>query len=407
MAFTNVLPGTTIYPELRLRWAPTTKPTDGSQTYVDITSRLKGWTWKYGRNDELGVFEAGSGSVLLDNSDRAFDPSYTASPYYGNVKPRKMFELVARWNAVEYPVFVAYAQGFPQEWPSATQTGGQVLVSLVGGEALLNTYDLVVGFTRSAELSGARIDAVLTEVGIPAGLQDTDTGTVMIDAITVDQPGTSALSYARSVAADSEFGQLFAAKDGKLTFHDRQRRLNASILHTFSDVGGGHRYDTEFKTAWDDAYLANYVRVDGAADTDPGIAENAASQLDYVTVTKTMSSRLSDYNDREALANYVVSRYAQPLQRAPALPLQGARAPSTQWPVILDLEVSDRIRIRQFDGSAVPIVLTQNVEGIRHTCKPGGPWLTEVATSPADISVYWTLGTAGKSELQSTTLLAP
>lgn len=408
MAFTPVLPGSVNYPEVLLEWAPTSKPTDASQTWVDITTRLRDWEWGYGRNDELARFEAGTGYVLLDNRDRALDPTFNASPWFGNIKPRKMFRLRYRYNSIIYPGFVAYARGFPQQWPAAG-ADSIVKVDLVDAFAILQGIDLVTGFTRGVERSDLRIAAVLDAVGIPAALRDLDVGAVDVAALTVTDTGTSGLDHARSVAADAEFGTLFVAKDGKVTFHNRGRRLNASSLWTFTDNPGGlRRYAPDMEPAFDETYLWNYLTVAGPhVDDVAATSSDAASELDYHTVVRPVSSPLANFNDRQALADYEIDLYAQPSLRAPSLPLQGASSPALMWPAILDLEVSDRVTVDRFATSADPMSFVQNVEGIRHTCRPGGPWLTTVATSPADATAYWQLEVSGKSELDNTTVVAP
>lgn len=407
MAFTNVLPGSTRYPEIRLRWAPTTQPTDASQTFTDITDRWRGWDWGYGRNDELARFEAGTGSVLLDNSDRALDPSFNAGTWFGNIKPRKVFELVAKWATVEHPVFVAYARGFPQSYPAAG-FDSVVKVDLVDAFAILQGVDLVIGFTRGAELTGARITAVLDAIGVPAALRDIDAGTVIVDAITIDSPGTSGLDHAKQIAIDSEGGQLFVAKDGKVTFHDYDRRLSGSSAHTFTDAAGATLgYGLGFEPAFDETYLWNYIRATGAlGDETAQVTEDTASQDDYFKLTKTISTQLVSGSDVKQVADRYALRYAQPELRAPALSMQGAGSPTARWPVILDLEVSDRITVTRFTGAADPMSLVQNVEGIRHSCTPGGPWMTSVATSPADTREYFTLNHATLGELNSGNALA-
>jgi hypothetical protein len=391
MPFTSVLPGSKAYPELRLRWAPTTQPTDSAQTYVDITDRLRDWSWGYGRNDELARFEAGSGHVVLDNSDRYLDPSFNAGPWYGNIKPRRMFELVARWAGVEYPVFVAYARGFPQSWPG----GGKdavVRIDLVDAFALLQGVDLVVGFTRAAETSGERIAAVLDTISVPAALRDLDDGSVAVASIDVTSPGTSGLDHAKAVAIDTEGGQLFVAKDGKVTFHDYLRRLNAASLWTFTDRPGAPlAYGADFAPDFDEAYLWNFIRATGADGDDTAhTAEDASSQDDYHTLTKTLATQLISGSEIQQLADRFALRYAQPDLRAPQMAVSGAGNPAARWPVLLDLEISDRITVRRFADSADPMELVQNVEGIRHACRPGGPWVTTIVTSPADTRSYFT-----------------
>lgn len=406
MSFTPVVPGSAAYPDVMLEWAPTTQPTAASQTYVDITSRLRDWSWGYGRNDELSQFNPGTGYVLLDNSDRKLDPSYAAGTWYGNIKPRKAFRLQYRYGGVTYPGFVAYAKGFPQQWPAAGYDN-VVRVDLVDAFALLQGLDLVTGFTRPVETSDARIAAVLDAVGVPAGLRALDAGSATVAAISVTASGTSGLDHARSVAADSEFGALFVAKDGKVTFHNRQRRLNASSLYTFTDQpGAALQYGFGLEPAWDDVYLWNYFRVTGpGVDDVAATSTDAAATLDYYPIVRSVSSQLDKFNDRQALADYQKLLYAQPALRALSLPLNGAVNPATMWPTILSLEVSQRATIKRF-ATGTPMTLVQNVEGIRHSCKPGGPWLTTVPTSPADTNAYWQLEVAGKSELNNTTAVA-
>lgn len=405
MAWTPVLPGSVNYPEILLEWAPTTPPRD-TPVWVDITDRLREWSWGYGRNDELTRFEAGTGSVVLDNRDRAFDPSYDAGTWFGEIKPRRMFRLRARWDSVIYPVFVAYARGFPQTYP-ALGADSLVKVDLVDAFAILQAVDLVVGFSRPAETTGERIDAVLSFIAVPAALQDTDAGTVTVDAVNITSPGTSGLDHAKQVALDSEMGQLFVAKDGKVTFHDYNRRLNASSLHTFTDdPAGALRYGAGFEPAYDETYWWNYIRVTGADNENAYTAEDATSRAEDFTITKPVSTQLVNASELQQDAERYALRYGQPQLRLPALPLTGANNPDALWPVILDLEVSDQIMVERFATSADPMTFVQNVEGIRHSCSPGGPWVTTVPTSPADTASYFTLDDPVLGELDAGNVLA-
>lgn len=164
-----------VWPTFTLEWAPASGPLVESPAWVDITDRLLEWEWSYGRNDETGEFEAGQGSLLLDSKDRAFDPSYTAGPWYGNIKPRRQFRMTTEWAGVTYPVFRAHARGFPQQYPS--ETNKTVRVQLADLLALLQAVDLdALGFNRPPELSTDRLDAVLDEADIPAGFRDYDPG---------------------------------------------------------------------------------------------------------------------------------------------------------------------------------------------------------------------------------------
>lgn len=393
MAFTNVLPGSGVYPDLLLEWAPTTKPTDAVQTYVDITSRLRDWQWGYGRNDELGQIEAGGGSITLSNSDRAFDANYSGGPWFGNIKPRKMFRLRAQWAGVTYPVFVAYARGFPLTYIDGN--GDSVVkIQLVDAQAILQAYSLAVGFTRSVERVDVRIGAALDSINFPAALRALDVGTVDVDALTVTSD-TSALAHVRDIAQNAEGAPFFFAKDGTATFHNYTRRLNAASRFTFSDVlGAAYPYGLDVEPVRDDNYLWNFASVSGVGSNTAAVAQNAASQLDYHPLTKVLSTQLVHGSDLEQMAGRIVAIYAQPLDRLPQLSLNGAMKPSSLWPAILGMEISDRITWQRQPldandaviGSAMS--LRMNVEGVRHVCKAGGPWTTVLPLSPADTRAY-------------------
>jgi hypothetical protein len=401
------VPGPPQYPSVVLRWAPGSKPSQAIQTWVDITSRCREWQWQYGRNDELDTPEPGRGYVLLDNRDRVFDPSNTGGTWYGNIKPRKMFEMQYSYGGTAYPGFIAYARGFPQEWP-ANGADATVRVDLVDALSVLNGTDLIVGFSRPEEDTGSRIAAVLDTVGIPDALRDIDTGTVMTAAFDVTDSGVSALSHAQRVTADED-GQLFAAKDGKVTFHNRHRRLNAASLHTFSDAPSASlRYTPALQAPFDDTYLWSSIYVSGPNSTDTaGTATDSSSFADYLQLVRTISSTLPTEPERTALAQYHLNRYKQPALRAAQIEMKGASNPTSLWPVLLDLEISDQITIQRFATGGTIMTLVQNIEGIGHAARPGGPWVTTVQTSPADTNSYWVLESATRGSIDSVNLLAP
>ena len=61
----------------------------GASSWLDITSYVQAVNITRGRSRELDKFEAGSFSITLNNRSRAFDPTYTSSPFYGYVVPRR------------------------------------------------------------------------------------------------------------------------------------------------------------------------------------------------------------------------------------------------------------------------------------------------------------------------------
>lgn len=73
---------------------------------------------KRGRQRELDKFNPGEFSVVLDNTDRRFDPTNTSSPYHPNVVPNKRIRIKATHptTSVEYPVIDGYVDSWPPAW---------------------------------------------------------------------------------------------------------------------------------------------------------------------------------------------------------------------------------------------------------------------------------------------------
>lgn len=92
--------------------------TDPNATPVwsDISDRMYGFTVNRGRQRELDRFSAGRLSLTLNNEDRAFDPTYTSSPYYPNVVPMRRIKIQATAGGVTYDVFTGYVDSWNQQY---------------------------------------------------------------------------------------------------------------------------------------------------------------------------------------------------------------------------------------------------------------------------------------------------
>lgn len=67
-----------------------------------------------GRQQELDRYQAGTCELLLDNDDRAYDPTHTASPIYGYVRPMRRVAVAATYAGTTYPLFTGYADRWTQ-----------------------------------------------------------------------------------------------------------------------------------------------------------------------------------------------------------------------------------------------------------------------------------------------------
>lgn len=102
---------------------------NGYQLYVelyttswqDITSYVRSVDMQRGRSTELDTFQPGTLSMVLDNSDRRFDPTYTSSPYNGYIVPRAQVRV--RVEVLTLTVAVLFT-GRVSSWPQTYDLGG-------------------------------------------------------------------------------------------------------------------------------------------------------------------------------------------------------------------------------------------------------------------------------------------
>lgn len=88
----------------------------GSTTWSDVSAYVRAISTKRGRDNELGMFSAGTMQVTLSNADRRFDPNYTSSPYSPNVLPMRRIRFRATYSATTYDEWSGFVDDWPQEY---------------------------------------------------------------------------------------------------------------------------------------------------------------------------------------------------------------------------------------------------------------------------------------------------
>jgi len=61
--------------------------------FYDVTEYAEAITIRRGKSRLLDKFEAGTLNVVFNNTNRYFDPTYTASPFFGNIVPRREIRI--------------------------------------------------------------------------------------------------------------------------------------------------------------------------------------------------------------------------------------------------------------------------------------------------------------------------
>jgi hypothetical protein len=136
-----------------------------------VTSRVRSLSISRGKNRDLDRFNSGSLSVEFNNTDRAFDPLYTASPFAGNIVPRRDVRVLADGTA-QYV-------GKVTDWNLGYDPSGQSIAELQASDAFtFLAQQVLTPGTASVQSSGARVSAVLDmeSVDWPTADRVIDTG---------------------------------------------------------------------------------------------------------------------------------------------------------------------------------------------------------------------------------------
>lgn len=415
------------YPSVSVKVAFNNDP--NSTNWTDITDAVKSIDIKRGRQFELDEIVASSCSITLDNSDRRFDPTFTASPFYPFVTPMRHIQISATWNSVTYNVFTGYVE----RWPFAVSRPDYNETSITCTDAFGILAQATVTGTFAQKASGARISDLLaaaswittsspgswtlgvsqlgstTKLGVVTPLQTLDTGQTQIPAATWALTDAKTALSAIQDAASSELGVFFIDGSGYAIFHDRQHRLKLTTPSvTFTDASTSAsrlNYET-IAPSYDLDHLYNDVQVTRNGGTTQQVT-------DATSITSNLRHSLPEApyltTDAEALsmATYLLATHKNPAIRFDSLSVL-AHLDDNAWPHVLGREISDRVSV-EMTPSAIPSVTTQQivqpcyVEAVSHKIEPPVQWTTTYQLSPVLTASAWVLGVSALGA--STTLV--
>jgi hypothetical protein len=347
-----------------------TEFTLGGERFFDITPRLVTTSVRRGKSQALDRIDAGVVAITVDNSDREFDPLYENGPYFGQLIPRRSVRI----SANDFPVFVGFIDDFDIQYEPGKQSVVRIDVS-DAFSVLANSG--LEEFTPDSQLSGARIESVLDrpEVNWPPDLRDIDPGnTVMLD-VDVSE-GTGTLEYLQLVA-NSEFGTLFLAKDGKITYRERNSVPNTPDLVFSDEVVAGEYTGIQFadvNIVYGSENLYNRISLQNAdLIQEEAFAEDSDSQAIYGPRSYNQSGLLvQDPQQLQFLADFLLAKYKEPQYRFETVTVVLDTLTTENQDKVLELEIGDIVLVR-FEPSDIPPAIEQycRIIGINHDWNPG------------------------------------
>lgn len=336
----------------------------GGLSFADLTSLVESVNITRGRNRQLDQFNSGTATVTFNNSSRILDPLNTASIYYPYVLPRCPIVITA--NGI--PIYTGLVVDWNLDYDLANQDR---MYARCADDFTVLANQALNAFTPSAQLSGARVTTVLDRPEINyQGARQIGTGSSNLGAYAVDAE-TNVLNYLQLVTT-SEQGYLYMSADGVLTFKGRSEVLNKQADALFTSNGSGLPYQT-LMNEFGDELLYNYIITQSPAG-GPFDAFDSTSQSLYQSQQYALTNLLnSSASEVEALGDYLLGKYKNPVLRFNGLSNQLASLSEAQQNACLNLDLTNIASITKTFVTGTPSSVTQTVivSGVTHSITPG------------------------------------
>jgi hypothetical protein len=347
-----------------------------SSGFNTITSAAELVTIRRGRWSQVtDVIDAGDMTVQVLNLDRAFDPTYTLSPYYGRVRPG----LGIRVRATA-PTFGAKSlmTGQADELGFEYDVSGRSVTVFRGTDALgqLGAAEFDA-WTNSAVSVPNKLLAICSrsEVAFPTTKTSFGAGIETLQSDSVSW-GSNVLNYMQQIA-QSEIGYLWADADNMLTF--RNRTVAGTVASSATFGTSGIAYQTI--AAKYGEFLFSRVGVDreGGTNQTAQVSNLAAWQAANGSPRTLKLTNLLLASDAQslALANYLLTQYSSPTWQVSEVGVELGPLSNADTDTMLSLDIGSVVTV-DFTPNDIAPVITQKclVQGVQHDIVPGSHRMT-------------------------------
>jgi hypothetical protein len=332
------------------------------QSFFDVSSYAKSLNITRGKSRELDRFQAGQVSVVFNNQNRYFDPTFTSSPFYGQIIPRRSIRISVK-GIVQF-------LGLVDDWNFDFSTDGNASATVNAYDALsaLSQQTLTAN-TYPAELSGARVRRVLdaASVAYDTSLRQIDAGQSTLISETVDSQ-TGVVDYLGQIEV-TENGVFFVDKLGNAVFQDSSHATGSDAIVSFSDDGIAIGYQG-MAVVYGSESLYNLASITAKGSTAQ-VANNTSSQALYGIKAFTADTLHNSDDQAARLANYLVTLYSEPEFRFESVVVSMTEATDFEQSTILQLEIGAMCQITFMPNKVAPAITKYaKVLGIDHSADP-------------------------------------
>jgi hypothetical protein len=369
-----------------------TFPLGPGSDFADITDSATQISIKRGRRDIGDQFGAGTMTFTINDVDGIFNPFDDTGPYYNTpdalpgLAPLRAVELI-RYDDNDNPQYLYRGKVVNYNYNFALD-GIDTVTVFCSDNFYLLSQTFMNELNVAVETSGERIQTVLDlpEVDYPTGAaRSIDLGTVDLghDSAYTVPGGTNVLGYLLQINQTAEFGRLYVARDGVLTFTPRVGTTLSAPVINFVDNGLGVPYDGLGITFEADA-VTNRVYIENLGTTNE-TADDLTSQATYFVQTNSITNSLLDDSELAAAATYLLN--GTPEARYNSVETVFGALTDAQRDTVAVVDISDTVSIeRTFvtGNSTTTLAQELSVEGVEHEITLNGHRIM-LFTSPTTI----------------------
>ena len=364
---------------------------DTASDVVDVSDITLRTSIRRGRNRILNKFEAGSATVILEDTNGDWVPTNTSSPYYGKLLPLRKIRIWADYDSgsgtVRYYLYSGYITSYDTNFQIGVESVSSVTLQCVDAFRLFSNVSIsTVAGTSAGQTTGERMNNLLDIPTFPTSMRVIDTGDSTVQA----DPGTERdLLNALQTIENSEFGGFYIDPEGNATFLSRNTLAQEAdqTATDFADDGTGISYQT-IDFAYDDTLIFNDVTVNRVG----GIAQTVqdTSSIETYFIHSGKREGLLIETDAESLdqATMILQSRKDAIFRIDSIGLNLADdAETARIQAGLELDIFDLVDITKSTPGAGSVTLELFVQGVQHDITTN-TWGTKFFTAEPIIQAF-------------------
>jgi hypothetical protein len=377
------------FPEVRVYIAFTTPYSTLTAAFQEVTAYTLGFSTSRGRPNEMSLFEPGTCTIRLDNTDGRFDPDNSSGPYYGYIRPNRRVRITAVGSDnIEYMLFSGYANSWVRTWPGGADQSVTELAAtdrfklLARRNATGSTSEEFVADRMTAILDGggsAIVPSIARSINADGFATRTVAGYAYNDVEVLQSLQDLALA---------DGGQLFVDGEGVLVYQSVKYRQTGGNTRattsqaTFGNTATAIPIEDDVDPTVDDSLMANKVTVTDCNGTVQTAEDTTLRDMDGPLTLDLGSTLLLSTDAQDRVADQLALR-KQPAPRYDSITLNVPTDAAARLQA-LKREISDRITVAIIPpGQTSGRARDQFIESIAHDVTLAGEpsWRTTFGVS--------------------------